>query len=133
MHFHAYATRVPGHQANGAPGSLATHAEFMTSTVPPSRVRDWLKRGSKRVTATFEAPELAAEWHRRWMNDNPRPDSCLFLYGLDERAEFTRLSMVNGSDRVDSFYTTGGEFVSLCFIPCPPNGGGYTCPEGRTA
>jgi hypothetical protein len=142
-HFHTYLTRVPGHQANNGPGSLVVHPEFMTSTVPPSTVRDWLRRPAGRITATFETPEQAADWHRRWMDDNPRPESYLFLRGpdapqaLDAYAAETAAALTNGVDRVDSFYSGGGEFVSLSFICCPSassHAAKYkTCPEGRAA
>jgi hypothetical protein len=134
MHVHAYATRQPGSTVYGT-GSRRWDPEFMTSTVCTNTVRDALLRGKRGLTATFETPEQAAEWHGRWIEDNPRPDSCWGEDGQPARAagklEHTRRTLAAWSDVVDSFYSGGGEFVSLSFIPCPTRCGKYTCPEGR--
>lgn len=120
MHYHGYATRVPGPLANGNAESHPEHPMFRISKVPPRANVHWLKRDQTKVGGkVFDTPEAAAAWHAAWIEENPRPDSYWASGTPESRAEFTRTELAHGSARVDGFYTAGGEFVSATFVPCP--------------
>lgn len=98
----------------------------------PRNVWDWLRRPVDRIAATVETPELAADWHATWREDFPRPESFWndhFTPDLDIVATVRLLT--KGIPRVDGWYGTGGVRTIASFIPCPADGEGYGCPEGR--
>ena len=138
VHFHVYVSRVPGLLANGNAESQPEAPGFRISNVPPQITRRWLLRDSKMITETFATPELAADWYAEWIVANPRPDGAYFPEDPqgEQRArmvEFTLKALMGANDRVDGFYTPGGEYVSASIIACPPRDGKWPCPLGRTS
>lgn len=131
MHVHIYATRHRGEKVSG-PEGRREHPEFMTSNVVPLVLRDWLVRPASVISATVESPDEAAEWHARWIKEFPRPESWWGLYTKEQAVAATSRRMLARGDKIDGFYTPGGEFVAATFIPCPTLCGKYPCPLGRT-
>jgi hypothetical protein len=113
------------------------HAYVEKEASPKNQpVKDRLRR---KPTATFDGVEQAVDWHRKWIEDNPRPTSSWFLHDTEEqgkhaKAEFTRRSFEHGNDVIDFFWL--GQHVMLLMIPCPPRViPGFPepppCPQGR--
>lgn len=96
-------------------------------------------RLSRRPTATLDGVEEAVEWHRQWIEDNPRPATSWDLHDSEElgkqsKIAFTRRSLEHGSDVADFFWL--GQHVMALMIPCPArNVPGFPtpppCPVGR--
>ena len=96
------------------------HAYVEKEASPKNQpVRDRLRH---RPTKTLDSVEQAVEWHRQWIEDNPRPPAMWSLYDTEEqakqaKAEFTRRWLSGGSDVVDFYWQ--GQHVMLLMIPCP--------------
>lgn len=135
-HFHGFQWIGHSSSLDKSDGERQTAdlAAFLSSSLPPFRMCDWLLRPQSQIKVTGDL-ETAVSWLReQWQQLSPNfayPAYDEWLGGWDGRVQSAREALMDVGSMAWGHWLTGGRFGTTAVVGCPDrHAPDYRCPTG---